>query len=219
MANLLNSVAKAKRTFRHLFTKAPRNASTFPRAKAIEPTDAEEIQVARPSPRSVPEHIQNSADPSSSTRDTPDETADVRINQESVSEDLEPRLMANPDRQPRSERTIPWLNTVKLTLELFEKTLNSVPAPGLRGVIGGILKIMERYDVSILVYIIYIYYQCPEIIQIATQNKKDLEELKESVDKLNALFAVFVGTSALPMPSELEQQLKTVSKYVSFTTS
>ena len=41
------------------------------------------------------------------------------------------------------------MNSVKLALELFEKTLNSVPAPGLRGAICGILKIMEKYDVSI----------------------------------------------------------------------
>ena len=68
-------------------------------------------------------------------------------------------------------------------------------------------------------YIIYIQYQCPKIIQIATQNKKDLEELKESINKLKTLFAFFVGPSALPMPSELEQQLKVVSEDVLFITS
>jgi imidazolonepropionase-like amidohydrolase len=70
---------------------------------------------------------------------------DVNSNREFVSN--EPGPTYTPGRQARSGTT-PWLNSVKLALELFEKTLNSVPAPGLRGIIGGILKIMEKYDVS-----------------------------------------------------------------------
>ena len=53
-------------------------------------------------------------------------------------------------------------------------------------------------------------------MQIATQNEKDLRELKESVNKLNDLFTLFVGPSSLPMPSALEQRLAAVSRYVIF---
>jgi hypothetical protein len=40
-----------------------------------------------------------------------------------------------------------WYNAVKLTLETFEKTLSSVPVPGLKGAIGGVLKIMDQFEV------------------------------------------------------------------------
>ena len=61
-----------------------------------------------------------------------------------------------------------------------------------------------------------IRYWLSVIIQIATQNEKDLRELKESVNKLNDLFTLFVGPSSLPMPRELAQRLATVSRYVMF---
>jgi hypothetical protein len=40
------------------------------------------------------------------------------------------------------------LNTVKTTLRLFHATLDSVPVPGLKGITGGILSIMNTFDVS-----------------------------------------------------------------------
>jgi hypothetical protein len=41
-------------------------------------------------------------------------------------------------------------NVVKLTLETFEKTLASVPVPGLRGAIGGVLKIIDQFEVNFI---------------------------------------------------------------------
>jgi hypothetical protein len=60
---------------------------------------------------------------------------------------------SNSNRQSRSDGTIPWLNSVKFALALFEKTLESVPVPGLKGAVGGVLKIIDQYDVGILPYI------------------------------------------------------------------
>ena len=87
---------------------------------------------------------------SASTAEMPGQPPDVHITPESVSD--KPPPMPSPGRQPCMEGGFPWLNSVKLALELFGKTLNSVPALWLRGVIGGVLKIIERYDVSMFVY-------------------------------------------------------------------
>jgi hypothetical protein len=147
MANLVNkSTSKAKRTFLRVFSKPPRNTSPFA-SEAIERSDGEEDRVKGDSPLSAPEHVKRM---SASTAGTPGQPPDIHITPESVSD--EPPPTPSPGRQPRAEGGFPWLNSVKLALELFEKTLNSVPAPGLRGVIGGVLKIIERYDVSNFVY-------------------------------------------------------------------
>jgi hypothetical protein len=70
---------------------------------------------------------------------------------ESVSNEIWKGLTSSDPRQPHhSERTIPWMNSVKLALALFDKTLESVPAPGLKGVIGGVLKMIEQFDVCFL---------------------------------------------------------------------
>ena len=147
MDNLVSkSTSKAKRTFRRLFSKPPRNTSPFA-SEAIERSDGEDDRVKGDSPLSTPKHVKRM---SASTAGTPRQPSDVHITPESVSD--EPPPTPSPGRQPRAEGGFPWLNSVKLALELFEKTLNSVPAPGLRGVIGGVLKIIERYDVSNFVY-------------------------------------------------------------------
>ena len=149
MANLLNkSTSKAKRTFRRLFSKSPGNASPFAN-EASERSDGEEDCVKGDSPLSTPKHVERL---SASTAGTPGQPPDVHITTESVSD--EPPPTPNRDRQPHAELRggFPWVNSVKLALELFEKTLSSIPAPGLRGVIGGVLKIIERYDVSMFVY-------------------------------------------------------------------
>ena len=144
MANLVNkSTSKAKRTFRRLFS---RNASPPATSESIERSDGEDSMMGD-SLRSAPEHVERL---SASTAETPGQPPDVHITPESVSD--EPPPTPSPGRQPRAEGGFPWMNSVKLALELFEKTLNSVPAPGLRGVIGGVLKIIERYDVSNFVY-------------------------------------------------------------------
>ena len=54
----------------------------------------------------------------------------------------------------------------------------------------------------------------PEIIQKAAQNKADLIELKESVEKLNTLFTFFIGEPPLPIRAELGHRIETVSEYV-----
>ena len=147
MANLANkSTSKAKTTFRRLFSKPTRNASPSTVSESIERSDGEDPMM-EDSPRSAPEHVERL---SVSTAGTPGQPSDVHITPESVSDEPPPK--PSPGRQPRAEGGFPWLNSVKLALELFEKTLNSVPAPGLRGVIGGVLKIIERYDVSNFVY-------------------------------------------------------------------
>ena len=153
MANLVNkSTSKAKRTFRRLFSKPPRNTSPFA-SEAIERSDGEEDRVKGDSPPSAPEHVKRM----SATAGTPGQPSDVHITPESVSD--EPPPMPSPRRQPRAEGGFPWVNSVQLALELFEKTLNSVPAPGLRGVISGVLKIIERHDVSMLAYFkVYLSY-------------------------------------------------------------
>ena len=151
MANLLSkSTVKAKRILKHIFTKPPRNPSRGSASEAIEPSDAGEVPATGNGSRPAPEHIEHTANPSVSTAETLGQPPDVPITSESVSNELLP--VPGPGRQPRAEGGFPWLNSVKLSLELFEKTLNSVPAPGLRGVIGGVLKIIERYDVSNFVY-------------------------------------------------------------------
>ena len=144
MANLVNkSTSKTKRTFRRLFSKPTRNASPSAVSESIERSEGEDPMM-EDSPRSAAEHVERL---SASTAETPGQPPDVQITPESVSDEPPPT-----PRQPRAEGGFPWLNSVKLALELFEKTLNSVPAPGLRGVIGGVLKIIERYDVSMFVY-------------------------------------------------------------------
>ena len=147
MANLVNkSTSKAKRTFRRLLPKPPRNTSLFA-SEAIERSDGEEDRVKGDSPLSTPKHVERL---SASTAGTPGQPSDVHITPKSVSD--KPPPTPSPGRQPCAEGGFPWLNSVKLALEIFEKTLNSVPAPGLRGVIGGVLQIIERYDVSNFVY-------------------------------------------------------------------
>ena len=151
MANLVNKLtSKAKRTFQRLFS---RNASPSATSESIERSDGEDSMMAD-SPRSAPEHVERL---SAAAVETPGRPPDVHITPESVSD--EPPPTPSPGRQPRAEAGFPWLNSVKLALELFEKTLNSVPAPGLRGVIGGVLKIIERHDVSMLPYFkVYLSY-------------------------------------------------------------
>jgi len=147
MANLVNkSTSKAKRTFWRLFYKPLRNTSPLA-SEAIERSDGEDNCMKGDSPLSTPEHVKRM---SASTAGTPRQPSDVHITPESVSD--EPPPTPSPGRQPRAEAGFPWLNSVKLALKLFEKTLYSVPAPGLRGAIGGVLKIIERYDVSNFVY-------------------------------------------------------------------
>ena len=151
MANLLSKLTvKAKRILKHIFTKPPRNPSRRSAGEAIEPSDADEVPATGNGPRPAPEHIEHTANPSVSTAETLGQPSDVHITSESLSD--EPPPTPSPGRQPRAEGGFPWLNSVKLALEIFEKTLNSVPAPGLRGAIGGVLKIIERYDVSNFVY-------------------------------------------------------------------
>jgi hypothetical protein len=49
---------------------------------------------------------------------------------------------------PRSEVVHNWLSGLKLAVQVFEKTLDSVPVPGLKGAIGGILMIVDQFEVT-----------------------------------------------------------------------
>ena len=143
MANLVSkSTSKAKRKLWRLFS---RNASPSAASESIERSNGED-PMKEDSPRSAPEHVEHLL---ASTAETPGQPPDVHITTESVSDKPPP----TPSRARAELRGgFPWVNSVKLALELFEKTLNSVPAPGLRGVIGGVLKIIERCDVNSFVY-------------------------------------------------------------------
>ena len=115
MAKLLSkSTVEAKRILKHIFTKPPRNPSRGSASEAIEPSDADEVPATTNGPRPAPEHIEHTANPSASTAVTLGQPPDVP---ESVSDELLPT-----PRQPRAEG-FPWLNSVKLALKLFEKTL------------------------------------------------------------------------------------------------
>jgi hypothetical protein len=55
---------------------------------------------------------------------------------------------------------------------------------------------------------------CRLAIQQTVQNQKDLEGLKNTIEKLNALFASFIAPSSLLMPAELMHRIETVSMYL-----
>lgn len=65
------------------------------------------------------------------------------------------------------------------SLRLFEKTLESVPAPGLKAVVGAVIFVCDNID-------------------LADQNQDDFEEIARSISQLQELFVEFHETKGLP---------------------
>jgi hypothetical protein len=76
---------------------------------------------------------------------------------------------------------------LKLALIVFEKTLDGVPIPGIKGSVGGILELAKNEEASI-------------------QNAQDVLELQKQVTRLTSILKRWGGLHELP--PELERRIK-----------
>jgi hypothetical protein len=54
----------------------------------------------------------------------------------------------DPTKNTEGEKSsYPFADTAKIALSLIQATLDSVPVPGLKGIIGGVLLIIDTFDV------------------------------------------------------------------------
>jgi hypothetical protein len=54
----------------------------------------------------------------------------------------------DPTKYSEGEKSsYPFADTAKIALSLLQATLDSVPVPGLKGIIGGVLLIIDKFDV------------------------------------------------------------------------
>jgi hypothetical protein len=100
---------------------------------------------------------------------------------------------------------------LKLSLTVFQQTLNGVPIPGLQGAIGGFLALATTAEVC----------ECESLgnaarilttIQTSMQNSEDFLELQRQITKLNCIFKRWYGVHELPL--ELENRIKVFVKWV-----
>jgi hypothetical protein len=96
-----------------------------------------------------PEHNAESlaSGPSPMPPDIPADPGDTDISFDHGNVGVRTRTAASTE-SPRSEVVHNWLSGLKLAVQIFEKTLDSVPVPGLKGAIGGILMIVDQFDVN-----------------------------------------------------------------------
>jgi len=93
---------------------------------------------------------------------------------------------------------------LKLALIVFEKTLDGVPIPGIKGSVGGILELAKNEEVSITAANLVLLVL--KTAQASIQNAQDVLELQKQVTKLTSILKRWGGLHELP--PDLERRIK-----------
>jgi hypothetical protein len=89
-------------------------------------------------------------------------------------------------------------------LIVFEKTLDGVPIPGIKGSVGGILELAKNEEVSITAANLVLLVL--KTAQASIQNAQDVLELQKQVTRLTSILKRWGGLHELP--PELERRIK-----------
>ena len=87
---------------------------------------------------------------------------------------------------------------LKLALTVFEKTLNGIPIPGLKGALGGFLELAKAEEVSERVTILVTASRVLTAVQALIQNAADVLELQKQITKLTCILKRWKGVRELP---------------------
>lgn len=100
---------------------------------------------------------------------------------------------------------------LRLTLTTFEKILDGVPIPGLKGAIGGFLELVKNEEVGDRANF---WATLLMMIQTLIQNSEDILGIQKQIMDLACIFKQWDGIHKLPQ--ELEPRIQTFIEWVHF---
>jgi hypothetical protein len=102
------------------------------------------------------------------------------------------------------------LNSVVVTLQLFEKAAEGIPVPGLKGALGSLLLVIEKLQVrnpsQHEIAVIDIVHQK------AKQNHEDIVELNSYLRRLNGLLEPLHGVDPFDVPWALRDRINRLAE-------